>query len=356
MIMPVASLLRRSPALASSVFAAFLLVGCTQMGTYQDAPQPDAAKLRFVANADNATLSYFDAEHCDGLTTGTLNNLFIAASQRRVGMSVAPPEKTRGYLEIKLPPEKDMYLKVNTQTGYSTCGPGFSFKPQAGGEYELSLSVTGSQCKTLMQRVQRIDGKDVRTPLVLKRDSLPACYGRNALFPTPPKLLPDTPERTAMMDRIIAGSMYVRMTSDATKDKAAGTSPEKLDELIGKRKAKLGFTLPDEYWTLYRQNLGTFNQDVADKKTLVLQRSSEEYRRRLRSADDKQLKAWAGAGDAAKPLNAAPAELEKDMIMFYFQTDREVTVETISRHLDRMAKMEQQYDVCSRYADCWKRL
>lgn len=351
--MPAASLLRCFPALASSVFAAFLLVGCTQTGTYQDATQPDAAKLRFVANADNATVSYFDAEHCDGLTTGMLNNLFIAKSQRRVGMIVAPPEKARDYLEIKLPPEKDMFLKVNTQTGYATCGPGFSFKPQAGSEYELSLSVTATHCKALMQRVQRIDGKDVRTPLVLKRDSLPACYGRNALFPTPPKLLPDTPERTVMMDRIIADSTFVRMTAASMKDKPAGTSPEKLDSLINERKAKLGFSLPDEYWTLYRQNLEAFDQDFAAKKTLVMQRSTDEYRQRLRSADDKQLKAWAGTGDAAKPVY--PADLEKDMIVFYFQADREVTVETINRHLDRMAKMEQQYDVCSRYADCWKR-
>jgi hypothetical protein len=206
-----------------------------------------------------------------------------------------------------------------------------------------------------MQRLQRVDGKDVRTPVTIRRDGFAACEGRSPIFPKPPALLPDTPERTAMMDRIIAGSTFVRMTSDTARDKVAGNSPEKIDSLISERKAKLGFNLPDEYWTLYRQNLEAFDQDFAAKKTQVMQRSTDEYRKRLSSVDDKQLKAWTGTGEAAKPMNSAPAELEKTMVMFYFQTDRAVTVETINRHLDRMAKMEQQYDVCSRYADCWKR-
>lgn len=354
--MPVTSLLRRSSALFGLMVSLSGLGGCALTGTYQDAAGPDAAKMRFVANTDNATVNYFDAEHCDGLTTGILNNLFVRDSPRRVGMVVAPPEKARGYLEVKLPPEKEVFLQVNTQVGYGVCGAVFGFRPERAAEYELTFELKGNQCLTLMQRLQRVDGKDVRTPVTIRRDGFAACQGRSPIFPKPPALLPDTPERTAMMDRIIAGSTFVRMTSDTTKDKVVGNSPEKIDSLISERKAKLGFNLPDEYWTLYRQNLEAFDQDFAAKKTLVMQRSTDEYRKRLSSADDKQLKEWAGTGEVAKPKNAAPAELEKNMIMFYFQTDREVTVETINRHLDRMAKMEQQYDVCSRYADCWKRL
>lgn len=352
--MSVACSLRRSPVVVGAILSALLLSGCTQMGTYQDAADPDAAKLRFVANTDNATVDYYDAEHCDGQTTGIINNLFIADSQRRVGMSVAPPEKARGYLEIKLPPEKDMYLKVNTQVGYAVCGSGFTFKPQSGTEYELTLDLKGRHCSTLMQRVQRIDGKDVRTPVAIKREGLAACAGRNAIFPKPPALLPDTPERTAMIDRIVNGSLFVVMKSGATKPTTF--TPEKLDSLISERKAKMNIALPDDYWTLYRQNLVQFDTENASNADEAIKRASDEYRQRLRSVDDKRLKDWSRLkGSDGKQVNAAPNEMETDMIMYYFQSSKGVVVETVGRHLERMAKMDAQYDVCSRYADCWKR-
>ncbi|MFJ2710208.1 hypothetical protein ACIOZM_04880 [Pseudomonas sp. NPDC087346] len=353
--MLVASVLRSFPALFSSVFTACLLAGCAPVGTYQDATEADAAKLRFVASTDNATVSYFDAEHCDGLTTGILNNLFLADSPRRVGMSVAPPEKARGYLEIKLTPEKDVYLHINTQSGYLVCGLGFNFKPQRGTEYEVAFSLTGNECSTLVQRLQRIDGKDVRTPLMVDSGGPPAC-SRNPISSKPPQLLPDTPERTALMDRIIDGSAMFIAQTDPKKQPEAKLSSEALDVLISERKAKLGFSMPDDYWALYRQNLIKFDEDNSTKMTQVLQRTSDEYRKFLRSVDDKKLKEWARVDDTSgKRGNAVPVEQEKSMIVFYFQASKAVTFETINKHVERMAKMDSQYDVCSRLDDCWKR-
>lgn len=355
--MSVASFLRYSPALFSSVVAAFALVGCTQTGTYQDASVPDAAKLRFVANMSNATLNYFDAEHCDGMSTGPLNNLFIAESQRRVGMSVAAPKDARGYLEIKLPPEKDLYLQVMTQLGHGTCGTGFNLKPERGAEYEVTFGFTGrGQCSTLVERLQRVDGKDVRMPLTVKRGGFPACYGRNALFPQPPKLLPDTPERAALIEQIVNGSVIVMIKPDPAKEPPASMTPEKLESLISERKGKLGFALPDEYWTLYRQNLVEFEKEAGTNRTRALQVATDEYRQRLRSVDDKQLKEWSHSEDTSgKRANSAPAEQEKLAIMDYFQATNKVMAETINHHLERMAQMDTQYDVCSPYSECWKR-
>ena len=354
--MSVALLLRRSPVVIGAVLSGLLASGCTQMGTYQDSAAPDAAKLRFVASTDNASVDYYDAEHCDGQTTGLLNNLFIVDSTRRVGMSVAPPEKAKSYLEIKLPPDKEMYLKVNTQTGYAVCGSGFSFKPQRDTEYELTFDLKGRRCSTLMQRVQRIDGKDVRTPILMKREGLAACAGRNPIFPKPPVLLPDTPERTVMIDRIVNGSLFVVMKSDAKKPVSTTFTPQKLDALVSERKAKMGFELPDDYWALYRQNLAEFNNESSAIADEAITRSSDEYRKRLRSIDDKRLKQWSAVdGTSGKRGNAAPTDMETDMIMYYFQSSKEVMAESVIRHLDRMAKMDAQYNVCSRYAECWKR-
>jgi hypothetical protein len=355
MIMPAASFLRGLPALFSVVSSALLLVGCSQMGTYQDSSAPDSAKLRFVASTDNATIDYYDAEHCDGQTTGVLNNLFIANSQRRVGMSVAAPEKARGYLEIKLPPEQDVHLRIHTQTGYATCGSGFTLKPERGAEYEVSFSLVGRQCSIMLQRLQRVDGEDVRTPLLIKPGSLPACYGRNPIFPQPPVALADTPERTALIERLVSRSLIVVMTAKTINDNPVAFPPEKLDSLISERKAKLGFAMPDDYWALYRQNLVTFDQAVGSHTARALQRANDEYRQRLRSVDDKQLQAWAGTDAASdKRSTAALIEREQAMIPFFFQAKKEVLAETVDQHLARMAQMDAQYDVCSRFAKCWR--
>ena len=353
--MSVSPLLRCSPAVICAALSGLLLSGCSVTGTYQDATDSNAAKLRFVANTDNATMDYYDAEHCDGLTTGLLNNLFIPDSNRRAGMMVAPPEKARGYLEIKLPPEKDLYLNVNTQVGYAVCGYGFNFKPERGSEYELTLSVKGRHCSTLLQQVQRIDGKDLRTPIPMKREGLEACAGRG-IFPKTLVQLPDTPERTAMIDRIVEASLFVAIKSDLKTPTSTSFSPDKIDSMVSERKGKIRFELPDEYWTLYRQNLFEFTHESDAIASEAMARTSDEYRKRLRSIDDQQLKAWSAVdGTSGKRGNVAPTEMETAMIQFYYQSAKEEMAEASRRHLDRMARLEAQYDVCSRYRDCWTR-
>jgi len=344
----------RAVVLVTLLFA--LIGGCSVNGNYTDATEPDAAKLRFVANTDNASLSYFDAEHCDGQTTGMLNNLLLADTSRRVGMSVAPPADARGYLEIKLKPEQDAYLRINSQVGYAVCGGAFTFKPERNAEYELQFSSGKGQCLTLLQRVTRVDGKDVRRPMPMEHKGLAACSGRNPLFVKLADPRPDTPHRVTLINQIIDSSVISAMKPDPSKDASDISSPEKLDKLVAERQGKLGFTMPDDYWALYRQNLIAFDHEASLNKAETLKRYTDEYRVRLQRLDDQQLEAWAQPEDkSAKPVNKAAFEEYKSMTLFYFNAQRSTLLDTINHHLDRMAQMDQQYKVCERYSECWKR-
>ncbi|WP_041023432.1 hypothetical protein, partial [Pseudomonas sp. SHC52] len=250
--------LRCPPSLFALSALFVLLGGCSVNGSYPDATEPDAAKLRFVADTSNATLDYFDAAHCDGQTTGILNNLLLGDTARRVGMSVPAPKDAKGYLEVKLKPGEQIHLRTNMNTGYAVCGKGFNLTPEANAEYEVRFKADSKYCMTQLQRLQRIDGKDVRTPIPLVKNDFPACAGRNPLFP---KTYPDTPHRLELMNRVIDKSLVVTVKTDPAKEKVENYSPEKLDTLISERKAKLGFDLPADYWTLYRENLKTFGDD-----------------------------------------------------------------------------------------------
>lgn len=345
-----------SRAVAIVTFVSALLSGCSVNGTYPDATEPDAAKLRFVANTENATLDYFDGTHCDGLTTGILNNLFLGDTSRRAGMSSAPPADARGYLEIKLKPEQDAYLRVNTLSTFSVCGTTLNLTPERNAEYELTFDARPGQCRTLLQRVTRVDGKDVRTPVPIERKGLPACIGRSPLFVKLPDPLPDTPHRVTLINQIIDDSTNPAMKPDPAKDNSDRSTPEQLDKLLAERQGKLGFTLPDDYWALYRQNLIAFDDEAAQNKAQTFKRYTDEYRLRLQRLDDQQLEAWAKPEDkSAKPVNKAAFEQYKAMTLFYFEAQKNVLVETINHHLDRMAQMDRQYKVCERYSECWKR-
>lgn len=60
-------------ALGATAFA-LLLSGCSVSGTYPDAIEPDAAKLRFSSDMSSSTLALFDEQHC-GPSTGKTSRL-----------------------------------------------------------------------------------------------------------------------------------------------------------------------------------------------------------------------------------------------------------------------------------------
>lgn len=196
--------------------------------------------------------------------------------------------------------------------------------------------------------------------LVVVLSSLLGGCSSNAVAPDAARLraapLPDTPQRVTLINQIIDSSIIPAMKPDPVKDASSRLTPEKIDSLIAERKGKLGFTLPDDYWTLYRQNLVAFDEEAAQNKARTLERYSDEYRTRLRGLDDPTLKLWATKPKEQSSSNNPEAFAEyKSMTIYYFAASKGVLLDTINHHLDRMAQMDRQYAVCARYAECWKR-
>lgn len=353
--MPV-SFNRSTRVIAVAALLSALLSGCAVKDTYTDATEPDAAKVRFIANTSNAKLYYYDPEHCQGRVTGELNNLYARDTERRVGMSVAPPADAKGYLEIKVKPDQDNYLHLATSGSNWVCVTSLSLTPERNAEYEVTLNLRDGRCGVLLNQLKRIDGRAVRLPMPVMDKGLPACVGRGTSFPALPPALPDTPQRVMLIERIFDGATIAGMKPDPAKDSSERYTAEKLDKLIAERKAKLGFTLPDDYWTLYRQNLIAFDEEAAGNKAETFKRYSDKYRLRLQRLTDQQLEQWAHPEDkASRPTHFAASEERKTMAKFYVQTSQNLLLETINHHLDRMAQMDRQYGVCARYAECWKR-
>jgi len=313
-----------------------LLSGCSVNGSYPEVVDPNPAKLRFVANVDNASLIFFTAERCEGYTTGVLNNMFVRDTSRRVNMSFAPPADARGYLEIKLKPAQPAFLM--------TCGSSaFNLTPAPGAEYELTVDSVNSRCVVSLQQVERVDGKTLRTSLPLEHKGLAACMGASPIFPVVP--LPDTPERVAMIDRIIDASMTPDMKVDSVEVTRLRRPPDKLEKEIAARKAGLWFTFPEDYWAQYRRHITAFDHEMSQVNALALARYREAFGLRLRQYDDQTLGAWGGP---------AAEKLTREMREFYFSTDTELAHQAFRRLVVPMAQLDDEYGVCLRSTSCWK--
>ncbi|QJI34900.1 MULTISPECIES: hypothetical protein [unclassified Pseudomonas] len=341
--------LLHSPRALAALALASLLSGCSIHGAYTDASAPDAAKLRFISNTSNTTLDIYDAQHCTGQNTGMLNNFLVVDTKRRADMLVPPPAKARGMLEVKLAPGKETMLAINTNGGSYICGKTFSFTPKAGEEYEVTFDMERGRCSTLFQRLSRFGGKDVRIPQPVFDTGFPVCQGQSPIFAKP---LPDTAQRTVLIDRILAENARAITTLDPPKADSPTFSPEKIDELIAKRKALMGtLTLPDDYWAQYRQNLKQFSDEASGRQARALGMYTDVYRLRLRSTDDGMLQQWLQPTDDAVRQRITASD--EYMLRYYMNTSKSVALDTINHHMERMAQLDQRFDVCTRFNDCW---
>jgi hypothetical protein len=339
-----------SPRAFTALALVSLLGGCSVHGTYPDATEPDAAKLRFISNTSNTTVDIYDAQHCQGQTTGMLNNIFLVDTKRRVDMAVPPPDKARGLLEVKLAPGKETMLMINTNGGTYLCGKSFSFTPKAGEEYEVTFDMARGRCSTLFQRLSRFDGKDVRIPQPIFETGMPSCQGRSPIFG---KLLPDTPQRTVLIERIVEARAQSITGLEPGKGDRLQTSPQELDELIVKRKALMGaFTLPEDYWAQYRQNYTLSNDESAGRQARTLGFYTDVYRLRLRGTEDSILEQWLQPTDSA--IQQRVAANDKLMTQYYVNTSKSVVLEMVNHHLERMAQLDQRFDVCAHFDKCWR--
>lgn len=339
---------------ASSLFGALicalLLSGCTsnEKSLYVDANEPEAAKLRYLSDMTDASIGYFDAEHCAGKIAGKLNGGAWTQSQRQVGMTIAPLYPKRDYLEIKLKPLQGEMLRVLARThGLAFCTVSVNFTPQPNAEYELVFNkYPGNKCKAELSRLRHFDGKDTRTAVITAQDSLPSCAGSGPLFPTV-ATLPDTPQRLAWIERIVQATVSEQMRPTTQKPKV------NLDRLIAQSKEKFGANLPDDYWQRYRQNVATYYQETAELKDLALPRYIDAYKTRLRSVDDQHLQTWAGTRKIAQ-REGPELQIFDSMATFYTQESARLEGDILFRHQERMVELDTQYDVCKTYSDCWR--
>jgi len=338
-----------SPRAFTALALVSLLGGCAQ-GTYTDATEPDAAKLRFISNTSNTTVDIYDEQHCTGQTTGMLNNIFMADTKRRVDMLVPPPAKARGLLEFKLAPGKETMLMINTIGSASVCGKAFSFKPKAGEEYEVTFNAVPGGCTTMFQRLSRFDGKDVRIPQPLFETGLPACQGQAPIFG---KAIPQTPQRKVLIERIVESRVQSVIATDTASADRPQTSPQELDVLIAKRKAQMGaFTLPEDYWAQYRQNYALSNEEAAGRQARALGFYRDVYSLRLGGTEDATLEQWMQPTDSAiKELVEANDTL---MVRYYADAKKGVMLEEVNHHLERMAQLDQRFGVCAHFDKCWR--
>lgn len=327
-----------------------VLSGCSFNGTYPDYEGPDPAKLRFISKLDNVTLNIFDAEHCGGLTTGLMNNLFAANTKRRADMSVPPAEGTKAYLELRLKPGADLMLQTNTLNGYSACGAIFNFTPQSGAEYEVTFDYIRGGCMTTLSRLRQDNGKTLRSPIPLVNKGLPSCNGSNPIFPKKLEAQPSTPERTALIDQIIEQSLTKDMTSTQVSAENEATA-ERVDKVVSDRKKLLGVALPEAYWAEYRENVITFAHAVGATKARALQLYKDQYRSQLEGMETNELKTI--APDSADVDLSKAMRVNSNMMEYYNRMTREVLKESMSENLARMADLDRRYEVCKLSTRCW---
>ena len=338
-----------SPRALTALALTSLLAGCSVNGAYTDSTAPDAAKLRFVSNTSNSTLDIYDAQHCLGRNTGMLNNFLLVDTKRRVDMIVPPPAKARGLLEVKLEPGKDVMLMINTNGGSYVCGKAVSFTPKAGQEYEVTFDMRGGSCTTLLQRLTRFDGKDQRIPLPIFDKGMTACTGQSPVFG---KAFAETPKRVALINTITSTNLQLITLMEPDTQGRLQSSLDEIDGVIAKRKAQLGaFTPPEAYWTQYRQNYVLFNQEMAGRKARTLELYEKVYRLRLSGTEDAVLEQWMSPTDRA--ITERVKANDKFMERYYQDTDKAMMVETLNLHMERMAELDQRFDVCAHYDQCW---
>ncbi|HWD33222.1 MAG TPA: hypothetical protein VG536_16690 [Pseudomonas sp.] len=333
------------------IAASMLLSGCSFTGTYPDATEPDAAKLRFISTMSGATLDVFDAQHCMGRTTGLLNNLFVANTKRRAGMTIAPPADTKAYLEVRVSPGRELFLVTNSVATGVVCGSAFNLTPQPGAEYEVTFKRSGNHCVTAVSSLNQVGGEVARIPMPVFRQGLASCEGSNPLFPKPAQGKPDAPQRAAMIDQIIDDSLIDAMQPDSKVENSLLLALAE-QQVIDDRKQLMNFTLPQAYWEEFRRNLELAADESASRKARILQRYKDEYRLRLRQLDTEYLRKRVPDGDATDVRLTLGDNMA--MMRYYNELSNDILKQDMSAHIARMADLDRRYDVCSRFAKCWK--
>jgi len=161
--------------------------------------------------------------------------------------------------------------------------------------------------------------------------------------------LPQTTVRTVLIDQIISNDPVVISSLKPVLN--ANTDN---DGRIAALRKKYGGALPDGYWTLYKQNLEALQYDLNHQHDTARAQYIETYRDELSRVDDGTLQAMTSSPKALdeKSRRQWSARMSERAIRYMVTSEQSLNAAT-DAHLNRMALMDRQYNVCSLNPECW---
>lgn len=321
--------------------AALSLAGCFA-GNYRDAPEPEAAKLRFITDMPSTTLGIEDAQRCEAQSTGLLNNLFAANPRRRVDMTFPAQPDIPTYIEVRMPAGRDTTMLMNSLgSGAVPCTVGIAFTPQSGAEYELTFERSKRGCQARVERLRHFEGQDLRVPLLIAPRIYPACQ---AAAPKPVL----TAQRQALQDQIVEQSLVEEMQPPQP---SLGITQTLADFRVKARQVQLKLALPQAYWERYRQNLITQIEQDNAAKGQALVAYKERYQARLSVLSDKDLRTLLPGSPTLDQSQAMATNLA--MLEYFRVLEQAFERQAAIDEQSRMAQLDRDYKVCERSRECW---
>lgn len=163
------------------------------------------------------------------------------------------------------------------------------------------------------------------------------------------QVLPSNPSRAGWIDQIIAQDPVVMSSRKPVLQPALDN-----DARIAKLRKQDGGVLPDGYWALYKQNLEAMQYDLNHQHDAARAEYLNTFRDELSRLSDVTLQTMATAPQAldAHTRGQLSARLS-DRTAAYITTSNQSFRAATDAHINRMALMDRQYDVCARQPDCW---
>ncbi|WP_438868992.1 hypothetical protein [Pseudomonas sp. L1(2025)] len=163
------------------------------------------------------------------------------------------------------------------------------------------------------------------------------------------QVLPSNPARTGWIDQIITQDPVVISSQKPVLKPALDN-----DARIAKLRKQDGGVLPEGYWALYKQNLEAMQYDLNHQHDAARAEYLNTYRDELSRLSDVTLQTMATAPQAldAHTRGQLSARLS-DRTAAYITTSNQSFRAATDAHINRMALMDRQYDVCARQPDCW---
>ena len=161
--------------------------------------------------------------------------------------------------------------------------------------------------------------------------------------------LPQTSLRTVLMNQIISNDPVI-----ISSLKPVLRANNDNDGRIAALRKKDGGVLPDGYWTLYKQNLEALQYDLNHQHDAARTQYIETYRDELSRVDDGTLQAMTTSPKALdEKIRRQWSARMSDRAARYMVTSEQSLNAATEAHLNRMALMDRQYNVCSISPECW---